>query len=326
MLILSIIVPVYNVERYLKKCLDSLLQQNLNAAAYEIILINDGSTDGSEAIAQNYTHSYSNIKLFNQENRGLGAARNAGIELAEGKYIQFVDSDDYLEPNALAALIDKMEREQLDVLRFNYQNVNEAYKLIQYKSKHWADYRDELIDGIGFLNKRLGFACYACQFLFRASLLKKEENKFVEGIFFEDTEWTPRILVQANRVNSSDKMVYNYLARSGSITKSVSVQKRKKWLRDKLVVVDCLLRQKKTQTIENQQWYDKMIAKIVYSTLSYVALHFYRERRTYIKQLTEKPIFPLSSFSTASKMKLRFLILNISPALFCFMMHITTKK
>ena len=96
---LSIIVPVYNVADYLPKCLDSLLVQDLSQNEYEIIVVNDGSTDNSGKIAEEYSKTYSNIILINQENQGLSGARNTGIQNAKGEYVQFVDSDDYLEPN-----------------------------------------------------------------------------------------------------------------------------------------------------------------------------------------------------------------------------------
>lgn len=97
----SIIIPVYNVEIYLTRCLDSCLQQDLSYDEYEIIAINDGSTDNSLSILQDYADRYPNLKIVNQDNRKQGAARNRGIEIATGDYIWFVDSDDWLEPNVL---------------------------------------------------------------------------------------------------------------------------------------------------------------------------------------------------------------------------------
>ena len=148
---LSIIVPIYNVAPYLRKCVDSLLVQDIED--YEIILVDDGSTDGSGEIADRIcdevkdyslkvkgkehseadTNAYNlssityklNIKVIHQENAGLSAARNSGIKVATGDYIMFVDSDDYLQPNVLEALMNQVKRDNLDVLRFRYQNVRE---------------------------------------------------------------------------------------------------------------------------------------------------------------------------------------------------------
>ena len=123
-MILSVIVPVYNTEAYLEKCVSSLLDQDLPKEDYEIILIDDGSTDSSGSLCDVFVSAHDNIRVIHQSNRGLSAARNEGIALARGKYIQFVDSDDYLNPNVLQGIVLALESKNLDILRINYQNVN----------------------------------------------------------------------------------------------------------------------------------------------------------------------------------------------------------
>ena len=118
---LSFIVPVYNVAPYLRKCVDSLIAQDYDD--YEIILVDDGSTDECPQICDELAAAYENIRVIHQENAGLSAARNAGLKVAKGEYICFVDSDDYWEENVLGGLMEQVEREKLDVLRFDYQNV-----------------------------------------------------------------------------------------------------------------------------------------------------------------------------------------------------------
>jgi glycosyltransferase involved in cell wall biosynthesis len=323
-MILSIIVPVYNVEKYLAKCLESLLEQGLSNEKYEILIINDGSTDSSGEIANDYAKKYSHIKVINQENTGLGAARNTGITHALGKYIQFVDSDDYLEKNVLLPLLDKMDHESLDMLRFNYQNVNEKYEVIQpCKNRSIADYSDKVCDGITFLSERLGYACYACQFIIKTELLKKSGNGFRPGIYFEDTEWTPRILVQTKRITSVNSYVYNYLMRKGSITKNTDDVKMRKWLNDKIYVVDCLLAQKVLQ--DRKEWFQGMIALTVHSIITFVSIHFYAEKNEIIKKLKQKKVFPLSIQQTDFRKKARIWLLNISPRLYGWAIHIKNK-
>ena len=141
-MLLSIIVPVYNVEKYLRKCVDSLLTQDLPPEEYEIILVDDGSTDQSGTICDEYAADHPIVKAMHQQNGGLSAARNSGVAVAQGRYVQFVDSDDYLEPNMLKTLVEKMETDQLDVLRFNYRNVNERYEVIEPNKdpKRWVNY------------------------------------------------------------------------------------------------------------------------------------------------------------------------------------------
>lgn len=319
---LSIIVPVYNVSKYLSKCLDSLVCQDIDNEDYEIIVVNDGSTDDSGEIAKMYAGKYSNIILISQENQGLSGARNAGIKAAKGKYIQFVDSDDYLEPDVEKALIEKMENENLDILRFNYQNVNDSYEVfIPYKDyKPFVDYRDEITDGLTFLTDRLGYACYAVQFIIRSEILKKEENLFKRGIYFEDTEWTPRILTQAGRVTSVDTVVYNYLLRDGSISRSINSDKKRKVVEDKLKLVEAMKSQMADK--KDRRWYEGMVAFTVISVLDEVVFEFYKERRKYIKILKDMKVFPLSKFHITKRMQRKIKLVNLQPEFYCLIMHI----
>ena len=319
-MLLSIIVPVYNVEKYLRKCVDSLLTQDLPPEEYEIILVDDGSTDQSGTICDEYAAGHLIVKAMHQQNGGLSAARNSGVAVAQGRYVQFVDSDDYLEPNVLKALVEKMETDRLDVLRFNYRNVNERYEVIEPNKdpKRWVNYSSEVCDGLTFLNERLGPACYACQFMVRRELLT--DCQFKEGIYFEDTEWTPRMLIKAQRAASTDMMVYNYLFREGSITLSVDEAKKRKVLADKLRLVDSLKAQ--MQQVDDKRWFEGMIAQTVISIISYVAANYYDKRKEVMDALAKKDIFPLSTYQSNQTGKKKIAWANVSPSLLCFMLHL----
>ena len=323
---LSIIVPVFNVEKYLCKCLDSLFDQDILLDEYEIIIINDGSTDDSAIICESYKNKNTNVILISQKNMGLGAARNTGIRHSKGKYIQFVDSDDYLESNVLQQLIDKMDRENLDVLRFNYQNVNEQYEIFQPNRtiKPFVDYSDSITVGHKFLTERLGYACYAWQFIIRAELLKLQNNYFKKEIYFEDTEWTPRILIQAKRVCSTKTIVYNYLMRQGSIMQSVDDTKKHKLLQDQLFLIDALLEQK--SKLSDKRWFQGMISTIVITLLSSVSLNFYPERGIYLSVLNKKRIIPLSFYHCTIRNLIRIIIINFSPKLYCWLINRRNKS
>lgn len=320
---LSIVVPIYKVEQYLPKCVESLLDQDLSPEDYEVILIDDGSPDRCGEMCEEYAALHSNVKVIHRENGGLSVARNTGMDVAQGRYIQFVDPDDYLEPNVLAKLVEKMEADKLDVLRFNYQNVNELYEIFEpYKvSKSFVDYRDEPCEGLSFLTNRLGFGCYVWQFIFRRELL--EGCYFKKGIYFEDTEWTPRLLSKAHRVTSMNLMVYNYLMREGSITQSVDEKKKRKVLDDKMQLIDVLKMQ--MQAVEDKRWFEGMIAQTVISIISYVAENFYRNRKEALKSLKEKGVFPLSAYQ-ANKTGIRKIKwANVSPDLLCWVLHLKSK-
>lgn len=323
---LSIIVPVYNVADYLAKCLDSLLAQNLPQNEYEIIVVNDGSTDNSGEIAQQYADKYANITLINQSNQGLSGARNTGIKHANGEYIQFVDSDDYLEENVLGGLMKQVEDDDLDVLRFKYQNVrinNESkeYEIFQpYKSSPYLydDYSSFVIDGVSFLNERLGTACYAVMFIIRKTIL--DNCVFKQGIYFEDTEWTPRMILKSQRIASSDTIVYNYLMREGSITKAINRDKQRKIVEDKIKLIDSLL--ENSNGLENKSWFERMMAGTVLSTIGCISADFYDERKKYLKELKQRNIYPLSYNKTTNETKRKLQLINFSPSLYCWMIYV----
>lgn len=332
----SFIVPIYNVEKYLRKCVDSLLAQNYED--YEIILVDDGSTDGSGEIADaiagcrmqdtgNREQGIS-VRVIHQENRGLSGARNTGIEAARGEYICFVDSDDYWEENVLGGLMAQIERDNLDVLRFDYRNVNENGEEIQPNKnpRKNADYSSNVCDGEMFLNERLGFACYVPMFIVKREMLgeetgyRKQETGtekclFKEGVYFEDTDWTPRMLMRATRVASTEMVVYNYLLRVGSITNAVSKEKKRKVLEDKIKLLKGFQEQRKM--VRDDRWYQWQIAAGTMSVLNIIAKDFYDERKKYIQQIKDKNVFPLSTYRSTKNMQIKIAVANVSPKLYC---------
>lgn len=316
---LSIVVPIYKVEPYLPKCVESLLAQDLPKENYEIILVDDGSPDRCGEICDAYAARYVNVKVVHRKNGGLSAARNTGIEVAQGEYVQFVDSDDYLEPNVLKALVEKMDSDKLDILRFNYQNVNERYEVFEPNkvSKPFVDYRDEVCDGLTFLTERLGFGCYAWQFLLRRELL--EGCVFKEGIYFEDMEWTPRVLLKAKRVTSTDMMVYDYLMRQGSITQSVDEKKKRKLLDDRLSLIVSMKEQ--MEKVGDKRWFEGMIGQMAIGIIGGASSDYYELRKPLIKRLKEEDLFPLSSYHSTDLAARKIRIANVSPMLLCMMLH-----
>lgn len=322
--ILSIIVPVYQVEPYLHKCVESLLNQDLPKDDYEIILVDDGSTDACPGICDDYEARFDNVKVVHRENGGLSAARNSGMDVAEGRYVQFVDSDDYLEPNVLKTLVDKIETDGLDVLRFNYQNVNEQYEVFEpnKESKPFVDYRDAPCNGLTFLTERLGYGCYAWQFILRRELL--DSCRFKEGIYFEDTEWTPRMLPKATRASSIELLVYNYLQRQGSITQSVDHKKKKKVLDDKMLLIEAMCEQR--ALVEDKRWFEGMIAQLTLSVIDDVSMFFYPERKRYMKLLKAKEVFPLSTYHATASAQKKIQWANCAPSLLCFLLHLKNGK
>lgn len=338
---LSIIIPVYNVAPYVRKCVESVLAQDLDPKEYEIILVDDGSTDGSGEICDKLVRckmhdAQCTIHVLHQENQGLSAARNAGIAVAQGKYVQFVDSDDYLEPNVLGGLVEQMEREELDVLRFDYQNVRISSQCTMHnaqlensdeakyevfepnKTPRKVDTCTAIVDGETYLNTRMGYACYAVQFMIRRTLL--DGCLFTQGIHFEDVEWTPRMVLRAKRMNATAMVVYNYLMREGSITKVVDSNKMRKNLDDKFVVIDTL-----SQLLVRYptcQWLRNMRSVLAEGVVTTVATHFYGERKRYIAQLRAQNVFPLSLHQLSKTYLRRAVLINVNPKLYCWIRNV----
>ena len=321
MLVLSLIVPIYNVEKYLRKCVDSLLLQDMQQDSYEIILVDDGSTDESGRIADEYAASYHNIHVIHQPNAGLSEARNTGMKVAQGEYIMFVDSDDYIEPNVLKGLVEKMTVDNLDVLRFNYQNVNEIGEVFEPNkiSKPFVDYRDEVCDGGTFLNERLGTACYVVQFILR----REFALPFTPCIYFEDTEWTPRMLFKAKRVTSVDTIAYNYLMRQGSITQTTDLNKKRKSIEDRIKIIKSL--QRTSCQAKDRRWFEGMTASLVTGIISGVATYFYNERNEWLQQLAELSVYPISYYHLTKAATRKARLINLSPRLFCWVLHLMRK-
>lgn len=323
---LSIIVPIYNVEQYLRKCVDSLLAQDITD--YEIILVDDGSTDDSGAIADELVHAFSlsplasrlQLRVIHQSNAGLSAARNTGIAAATGDYIMFVDSDDYLQPNVLGALMEQVERDNLDVLRFRYQNVRESGDAFTpYKDMtNYNDYSSTPTDGLTFLNERMGTQCYAVQFLVRREIVLLEQ--FTPGIYFEDTDWTPRMLLRADWVASTDLVVYNYLWREGSITLSQKdIAKQHKQLQDKMRLLERL--NKWGNQVADRRWFDSMISSLMVNVVGIIASTFYDERKEYIRQIKALDILPITTYHIAPRAKKKVKMINMSLRLAVMVLH-----
>lgn len=315
---LSVIVPVYKVEPYLVKCVESILAQGLDASEYEIVLVDDGSPDTCPSIVDAYAASNINVKALHRQNGGLSAARNAGLKEACGERVLFVDSDDYLVPGSIASLLDIAENEDLDVLRFNYHNVRADGSTFEpnREARPFVDYSAVVCDGEEFLSSRLGFACYAWQFIIRRTLVPD----FAEGILFEDTEWAPRMLMACRRCASRDFAAYNYLSREGSITKG-----RSRDLADaRIDLVERLLAQKQGSP-KCAAWYDDMISRTVIATLGDAVSVPCSERRRMIRELRSLGAFPLFVGRCSGRVSRKIRFINVSPGLFCLIAKLVRK-
>jgi len=225
---ISIIVPVYNTEKYLSKCIESLIGQTYNNL--EIIIINDGSTDNSENIVKNYLERDYRIKYFKKENGGLSDARNYGVLKATGDYICFVDSDDYID-RELFEKLSKYFNQEYDLIKYKAIKVDEEGKEI------------EKINGPIFTNKngqeafeilRLDdvYLEAAWLYLFKTQFYKDNKFEFLENTYHEDFGLIPLILLKANKVASTNIYGYYYVQSEESITRNTPYEQTVKRAND----------------------------------------------------------------------------------------------
>ena len=218
MIKLSIIIPIYNVEKYIEKCLLSCINQDIPSSDYEIIVINDGSKDNSLAIVNEIAIQYNNIIIDSQENKGQSTTRNKGLSLAKGEYIWFVDSDDWIAENCLSEIITILYKNNLEALLLSWAKATN-----NDRTRH--AFRAEL-EGKIFTGKDLlkmnqwehgnPFTIYKKDFLLKNNL------SFINGILHEDTEFTPRAYYLLKKISIWDAIVYYYRYNPESTTQTIN--------------------------------------------------------------------------------------------------------
>ena len=204
---ISIIVPIYNAEKYINKCIDSILNQTKKEL--EIILINDGSTDNTESIIKSYKDK--RIVYFKNTNHGIGYTRNYGISKSTGKYIMFLDSDDYLEKTACEKLFNKIEKDKLDIVMCDfykdYETNIEEIHTGSFNNSNLKDNPDIITEYLSPWAK-----------LYSSKLLKDNKIKFVEDLKYEDAPFVIETLDKANKIGKIDECLNYYVIHNNSET------------------------------------------------------------------------------------------------------------
>ncbi len=236
-LILSIIVPAYNVEKYLKKCIESLVtQENID---YEIIIVNDGSKDCTLEIARGLEECYSFVRVINQENKGLGGARNTGIINAKGKYITFVDSDDFLVNNTYGILFKEILKDKYDIACFRFAKF--------YESKEIEVNNDLNIKSEVLLNDQAMRAfykneitSYAWDKIYNINLFRDNNILYPEGTLYEDLRTTYELIKNSKKIIKFNFWGYMYLQRPESISKNIKKKNLDDFICEYLKVIDSI--------------------------------------------------------------------------------------
>ena len=209
---ISLIIPVYNVEAYIKRCLDSVIGQS---NAMEIIIVNDGSTDQSRQIIEMYKH-HSGVMIVDKPNGGISSARNAGLAVAQGEYILFLDSDDMLYQDSIEALIPYLNDADIVFAKAKQVHLDKSETIVEH------DLEGEC-SGIEYLKSHLpaGFPVMVWLNAYRKEFLDRHGLRFVEGLVHEDEEFILRALLKAESVRCAPVMLLAYILRPQSFTTSV---------------------------------------------------------------------------------------------------------
>lgn len=244
---ISIIVPIYNAEKYITKCVDSILNQTKKEL--EIILINDGSTDKTEEIIKNYQDK--RIKYFKNKNQGIGKTRNFGIEKAKGKYIMFLDSDDYLEKNACELLYNKAESNNLDLVMCDFYKIYANGNIEEVRQSSFKN--SSLKDSPKILSEHLS----PWAKIYKRDLIIKNNIRFVENLKYEDAPFVAIALDKAKKIGKVDECLNYYVIHGNSETTV-----RDKRVFDILKIIDLIRKYFKNKTYIKEEL-DKLTVRMI---------------------------------------------------------------
>ena len=210
--LISIIIPAYQAEEYLERCIESVLKQTYSNI--EVIIVDDGSLDRTGTIADKFCETDPRIKVIHQENKGLSGARNSAIEVAQGEYITFVDADDFIHPQMLTILLSEIQKNQAEIAISRFNVVNE---MVEYAS--YQNYKVSVLNKVeaikNLFNRKSFYTVTACNKLYRTILFK--EVRYPVGRIHEDVATTYKLLAQATKIVDIELPLYCYYQRMGSI-------------------------------------------------------------------------------------------------------------
>ena len=279
---LSIVVPVYNVEKYVRKCILSFVNQDENYfQGIELIIVNDGTKDNSVEQIRDLVDKYSNITLVNQENKGLSEARNTGMDIANGEYVWFVDSDDWIQPDSLKKL-----QPYLDGI--NDVVVVGAYKVYDDKKETFNVFFDHINSLSGNATYKNGVAqMHTAQFsIYRKSFLENNNLRFMPGIYHEDEEFCPKVSFKSRLTTYLPYCLYNLNVSTSDGRQSITTVPNPKRAFDSLRVADSLSRFLNEFVDDNliKSKFDNFISMVINNALSVIVRNSKEEQERFNKE------------------------------------------
>lgn len=298
--LISIIIPVYNLENYIERTLRSILHQSVPQDAIEVIVINDGSTDRSLQQINTIAATDSRVRVFSRENGGQAAARNQGIRLAESPYLMFVDGDDWLEPDVLALLLPYCEQKTARIIGYETRWITPQGRKGIINRKQVPFYR--LMTGREYLEQATVPGCL-WSFLFSADLLLQEKLCLCEGMTAEDEEFVPRVFFFSPSVIMTDILVYNYNLRPDSCMRSPDREHQRRLLEDRM---KCLRSLRSFAASYPQEHTKGVERKIAFLTVDFIRIlfrysHTYSYRRKMGELLIHENFLPLPAYPYSLK-------------------------
>lgn len=278
---LSIVVPMYNSQKYIATCLDSILNSDLPKNKYEIIVVDDGSTDSGSEIVKGYMEFNRHITIISQENRGLSSARNTGLINSKGRYVWFVDSDDIVAEklNHMLELIDMLKN--VDIISSLMKHQVEENIWIDSEIRRTASFRHQILSGRDVLLKGYNPSSVCCLFI-RKEFLCINNLYFMEGLTHQDVELNNRLYSYAKSVYFTDDITYVYIRHMDSISKSSRPESKIKYIKDNIYIAQSL-----ENTSVNFKEKDQALSKLLHRKSKNVelgiVLQLYRNRKRWNK-------------------------------------------
>lgn len=303
---MSIIVPVYNVKDELPRCIDSIIKQTMSD--FELILVDDGSTDGSAEICDGYSKKDIRIKVFHKQNGGLSSARNFGLNEATGRWVMYVDSDDYIALDACGRLYSIAKSTDSEIIAGNAVHVigdrREYWRHSCFPEGKTLSFRDYIIASI----RKGEYYAPACFYMYSRDFLLENALYFVEGLSNEDLEMQPRLFLAANKISYCDYDFYYYIDRPTSLIHTADIPWRARTM--ERVYCNWLAKIEAIEDIELSEVYKGFLAKCFIKSY----LDYFEEKSIQVEGIDG---WFLVKNSLNAKEFIKAILFTISPKLLC---------
>ncbi|QDO93534.1 glycosyltransferase [Formosa sediminum] len=313
---LSIIIPVYNAENFVGQCLESILNQNIDPSEFEIIAVDDGSIDGSVSVLQTYEKNNDNILVVLQKNQGVGAARNKGMELAKGKYLYFLDSDDYLASNVLLPILEYAQTNNLQIVTF--QSITTKKRNL-YTSSLAGKHTTKVQSGPNYIGA-IGYRNEVWWYIVERNFVKELGLKFILGRWMEDAIFTTQLFLAAQRMSKLQIDAHRYVTVKNSVMTNKKPEHYIKVICDLShaaeVFNDFIYRVKETETGHKHDLCKKRLEERQQSLVFFMMIRMlksrisFKEVKTIINHLNIIGAYPLTNFGRVENRELSYGVLK----------------